>query len=134
MTGKKKITRFLAAAALIIIALLIVFNIIANRIEKNFEALSDMPLEDIDIKDIDDGIYKGSYKAFPVAAEVEVRIREGEITDVKITKHRQGQGKDAEAVIDKVISEQTLDVDTISGATYSSIVILKAVENALLQE
>ena len=134
MTGKKKITRALAAAALIIIALLIVFNIIANRIEKNFEALSDMPLEDIDIKDIDDGIYKGSYKAFPVAAEVEVRIREGVITDIKITKHRQGQGKDAEAVIDKVISEQTLDVDTISGATYSSIVILKAVENALLQE
>lgn len=35
------------------------------------------------------------------------------------------------AILASVLTEQKLDVDTISGATYSSIVILKAIEDAL---
>jgi len=34
-------------------------------------------------------------------------------------------------IVDSVIENQSLDVDAISGATYSSKVILKAIENAL---
>ena len=39
--------------------------------------------------------------------------------------------KRAQAVIDKIIEGQTLDVDTVSGATYSSRGIISAVKNAL---
>lgn len=38
------------------------------------------------------------------------------------------------ALADDVISEQSLEVDTVSGATVSSICIMKAVENALQVE
>ncbi|WP_313562885.1 FMN-binding protein [Ruminiclostridium cellobioparum] len=41
------------------------------------------------------------------------------------------RGAKAEAIVDKIISEQSVTVDVISGATNSSKVILKAVENAL---
>lgn len=37
----------------------------------------------------------------------------------------------AEKIIDKIVGEQKIDVDGISGATNSSNVIKKAVENAL---
>ncbi len=37
----------------------------------------------------------------------------------------------AEIITDKVIDTQSLQVDAISGATYSSKTILKAIENAL---
>ncbi len=37
----------------------------------------------------------------------------------------------AEKIPDKVLEEQSLQVDIVSGATFSSKVILKAVEDAL---
>ena len=39
--------------------------------------------------------------------------------------------KAAETVINEIVDEQRIDVDAVSGATNSSIVIKKAVENAL---
>ena len=40
----------------------------------------------------------------------------------------------AKGVIDKIIAGQTLDVDVVSGATYSSNGIISAVKNALTGE
>lgn len=40
-------------------------------------------------------------------------------------------GKTAEVIADSIVDEQKIDVDAISGATNSSTVIKKAVENAL---
>jgi len=37
----------------------------------------------------------------------------------------------AELITDMVIDSQSLKVDVVSGATYSSKIILKAIENAL---
>jgi uncharacterized protein with FMN-binding domain len=48
-----------------------------------------------------------------------------------LVKHRNGRGAAAEAITGKVISAQSLKVDTISGATMSSKVILLAIESAL---
>ena len=42
-------------------------------------------------------------------------------------------GEKAEEIIYEVINMQSIDVDTVSGATYSSKVILKAIENALIE-
>jgi len=44
---------------------------------------------------------------------------------------KNGRGKPAEAVLDNIIKEQKIKVDAVSGATNSSIVLEKAVENAL---
>ena len=46
-------------------------------------------------------------------------------------EHKNGQGTPAEVIPEKVVETQTLEVDIVSGATYSSKVILKAIENAL---
>jgi uncharacterized protein with FMN-binding domain len=56
------------------------------------------------------------------------------IKKIEIVRHLNGQGKPAEVIPDRVIEMQSLDVDIISGATYSSKVILKAIENALINE
>ena len=45
-----------------------------------------------------------------------------------------GRGKPAEIVADRIIQEQRIDVDAVSGATNSSVVIKKAVENAFKGE
>lgn len=78
-----------------------------------------------------DGAYKGYYDGGMVKAEVAVTISGGAMTAVEILKHECGTGKPAEAIVEDVVVNQNLDVDVISGSTYSSKVILKAIEIAL---
>ena len=53
------------------------------------------------------------------------------ITDITILEHQNGQGDDAVQIISDIIDAQHLNVDLISGASYSSKVILLAVFDAL---
>ncbi|HYF83662.1 MAG TPA: FMN-binding protein [Clostridia bacterium] len=102
-------------------------------IEAKLERLADQSISNVDLSNAKDGIYIGSYKAFPVAAEVEVTINNHRIKEIGLKKHNNGQGSAAEIIPGKVVEAQTLEVDIVAGATYSSKVILKAIEDALNQ-
>lgn len=78
-----------------------------------------------------DGVYQGSYKHNFNQAEVEVTIQNQEITRIKILKHEEWRGERAEAVTDRIVEKQSTDVESISGATRSSHVIMNAVEKAI---
>lgn len=81
-----------------------------------------------------DGTYRGEYKLpkAPVKVTLDVRIQNTKITGIDIVKHISSPiGKKAEKITDRIIEKQSLQVDTITGATGSSKAILKAVEDAL---
>ena len=122
----------------IIIIVLIVFivlgtgsAIVKTRLAKNLEGLTQVQVSNIDLTSVVDGVYAGSYSSFPVAAEVKVTVKNHRITAIELVKHTNGQGAAAEAIPGKVLEKQTLDVEAVSGATYSSKVIIKAIEMAL---
>lgn len=85
----------------------------------------------IDLSKISDGTYLGSFDALEVGADVNVTVNNHKITDIKIVHHKNERGQKAEVIPERVISAQSLQVDTVSGATNSSKVILKAIEVAL---
>ena len=95
------------------------------------QAVRETTFEDINISDIPDGVYVGEYDVDFIYAKVEVTVQNGEITNINILEHRHERGKAAEVIADSIVDEQKIDVDAISGATNSSTVIKKAVENAL---
>ena len=95
------------------------------------QAVKETTFEEINISDIPDGVYIGEYDVNFIYAKVEVTVQNGEITNINILEHRHERGKAAEAIANKIVDEQKIDVDAISGATNSSAVIKKAVENAL---
>ena len=95
------------------------------------QAVRETTFEDINISDIPDGVYVGEYDVDFIYAKVEVTVQNGEITNINILEHRNERGKTAEVITDSIVDEQKIDVDAISGATNSSTVIKKAVENAL---
>lgn len=95
------------------------------------QAVKETTFDEINISDVSDGVYIGEYDVNFIYAKVEVTVQDGEITDIIILEHRHEHGKAAETVINKIVDEQRIDVDAVSGATNSSIVIKKAVENAL---
>ncbi len=95
------------------------------------QAVEEITIGDVDLSTIPDGTYSGSHEAVWVGATVEVTVSDHRITEIKLD-HRHGQGEAAEVITDHVVEAQSLQVDTISGVTSSSKVILKAIEKALL--
>jgi len=132
---KKRKKKILMIVLLIIAVVVVVggfiLNNIINKLNTGLEELMALEIENVNISEVTDGTYSGAYKQFPIDVEVTVTVESGEIQDIKINKHINGKGKDAEAITKDVISQQTLKVDAVTGATYSSIVILKAIEKAL---
>jgi uncharacterized protein with FMN-binding domain len=132
-TGLKKAHKILLIVLIVVTALAITGKIVISNIEKNLDGLTELEMEQIDLTQASDGTYFGSYDAFPISAEVKVEVLNNKIDKIEIIKHDNGQGGDAESIVKDIIERQSLDVDTVSGATYSSIVILKAVEDALVK-
>ena len=95
------------------------------------EKVKALTFTDIDLGTVADGKYDGRCETGVVNAEVLVTVKDHVITDIALTKHDNGKGKPAEVITDRMLQEQTTDVDAVSGATNSSKVIRKAVENAL---
>jgi len=96
------------------------------------KAVKETTLSSIDISTVPDGVYIGEYDVDFVYAKVEVTVQDKAITQIEILEHKNGRGKSAESIVNKIIEKQNIDVDAVSGATNSSTVLKKAVENALL--
>ena len=85
-------------------------------------------------KNAEASIYKGIGKGNNGDIEVEVSLSGNEITKVEVINHSETPGlsdKPLEEIPNAIVEQQTTKVDTISGATNTSIAIIEAVENAL---
>ena len=85
-------------------------------------------------QDLTDGIYTGSADAFRGDVEVQVTVEKQKVTDISILSYCDTEEyffRAAPAVIEQMKAEQSLNVDAVSGATYSSNGIIHAVANAL---
>ncbi len=80
------------------------------------------------------GVWQGMAQGFGGDIQVEVTVEGGSITDISIVSAEKEDGaylSMAEDIIPKIIDAQSADVDTISGATFSSTGIKNAVTQAL---
>lgn len=114
--------------------LLLVFifvQILSHRIVKQ---ANDIAINDIDLSSVENGEYIGEYAITPVYAKVKISVKNQEIVDIQILEHNNGLGTSAEKIVDKVLENQSLDIDAVSGATVSSRCILKAIDNAIEKE
>ncbi len=85
--------------------------------------------------DLKDGIYTGRAEGYGPDLTVSITVKDNELTDIQVISHNENNekyyGKAIDAVPSKMIAEQTILVDTISGATLTSEGIIKAVLNGL---
>ena len=125
---KKKI---LISASAIIFILVLAVVVVFNKLSTNLRQIELPDISDIDLTQIEDGVYTGSYSSFPLSAVVKVVVMSHKITGFDLVEHYHGRGTAAEAILGEVVDTQSLDVDIVSGATYSSKVILNAIADAL---
>jgi uncharacterized protein with FMN-binding domain len=69
------------------------------------------------------------------ANECDVKVTDGRVAGIQLVGSKDPGSKNTqqEVLYDRVIEAQSLQVDTISGATLTSKAWLQAVENALLK-
>lgn len=110
-------------------------NALSNTSDGKEEGAEDNnEIQNNSISDVADGTYIGNGTGFRGDTIVSVSVKSGKITDIKIVS----TGDDKEyfdmaspTVISSILSSQTVGVDAVSGATYSSNGIIEAVADAL---
>jgi uncharacterized protein with FMN-binding domain len=95
------------------------------------EKIDKLVIENVDPARVKDGTYEGAERILPVTASVRVTVSGGRITDVALLSHLHGPDHGADALLPRVLETQSLRVDAVSGSTYSSKVVRKAIERAL---
>lgn len=122
-----------AKKRILAIILIFIVTVVAIKyvLESNLKGLATAEVRMPDLAALETGEREGSFAVFPVKVKVNVFLQDHVIERIDIIEHRNGQGAAAESIVNEVIAKQSLDVDLVSGATYSSMVILKAIEAAL---
>ncbi len=81
-----------------------------------------------------DGTYTGEAEGFGGTVAVEVTVEDGKVTGVEVTSAEKEDGaylSMAEDIIADILEAQSADVDTVSGATFSSTAIRDASAQAI---
>jgi uncharacterized protein with FMN-binding domain len=128
--------RFALAAAFLAGATL---SLSSCKVDK--EALAkQVDLQNVDIRSVPDGTYEASYDIHPpsgvAAANKHVRVRVtvagGRYEKIQLVEPPNlASNKTFVALADRLVESQRLSVDAISGATVTSMAVLKAVQGAV---
>lgn len=131
--GKRKMGWIIV---LIIIAVLGVGGAIGwSYLSKEHIEAKNLPLDAVDFSRLNDGTYIGEYEGGMYkwrTQKVQVTVSSGKVADIKLLDSKEKNLKVyTDKLYDRVIKEQTLQVDTVSGATLTSKSVLKPIEDAL---
>lgn len=123
-----------------VVGILVGYNSVLDAREKNEEIaklkaqVTETQSAESNGSNYKDGTYQGEAEGFGGTVAVEVKIEKGKITTVEIVSAQKEDGaylSMAKDIIPKIIEAQSADVDTISGATFSSTGIKNASQEAL---
>ena len=109
-----------------------------SLLSKEHKEAKSLPLDAVDFGKLNDGTYHGAYEGGMYkwrANECDVTVTNGKVTNIRLvgSKDPGAENTQHDELFDRVIQAQSLQVDTISGATLTSKAYLQAVENALIQ-
>ena len=128
--NQRRKTVLISVSALVIIALF-AGGLYLKSIGDYKAKVNALTFDGIDLTKVVDGVYEGQCDTGVVRARVQVTVRDHRMESIELLEHENGRGTPAEAILGQMVQEQTTAVDAVSGATCSSKVIRKAVENAI---
>jgi len=125
----KKIVKILLG---IIGVIVLGISVMAFMLMNGMNTAQALELNQIDLTQIDDGKYVGTYETTRWSNKVEVVIENHEIKEITIVKDvmiaLEGL---SDRLFKRVIDNQSIEVDIETGSTITSKAYLKAIENAL---
>lgn len=109
-----------------------------SMLMKEHREANSVSVKDIDIATIQDGVYEGYYAGGMYGLrenKVKVTVSGGKISDIQLMDDPENpQIEVIEQLYLRVIDEQRLSVDVVTGASLTSKAYLKAIEDALIND
>jgi len=95
-----------------------------------------MVINNVDLSKVENGVYQGEFTGGRWKNKLEVTIKDHQITELGLLNASKvsGMADIGEKVFQQVKEKQSLQIDTVSGATVHTKAILKSIENALTQD
>jgi uncharacterized protein with FMN-binding domain len=116
----------------IVVIIIIIASIFIVYIYYGKSETLNLTINTIDLSKIPDGSYEGSYNKGRFSYKVEVTVKDNRIESVNILSKPSISVQEVDNdIISRVLQQQSLKVDAVTGATASKKALLKAIENAL---
>ena len=128
--------RTLAIVLVVVLVVVLIFGALAGIYAWRFvSAYQNLSISPVDLDQVPNGIYLGSWKIFHVEVSVSVAVKDHQIVAIDVldagASGNSGTGKASlETLSERIIGQQSVQVDTVSGATATQKAFLKAVEEA----
>lgn len=113
------------------IVLVALIGIMAIGAFSGMGAVRRLAVNPVDLAGIEDGAYSGSFRKGRFSYSVEVTVKDQRIQAVKSTRKPQAQDAVIRKIFARIVEVQSVQVDTVSGASLTTRAVSKAVENAL---
>ena len=135
-TKKRKGKGCLIALLIVVVLLLISGGIGWAYVSREHREARNLPILNVDFSRLNDGVYHGAYSGGIYEwrhNQCDVTVADGKVTKIQLLDsiNLAEEQSGAQMLYDRVIAEQWLQVDTISGSTLTGNGYLKCVELAL---
>ncbi len=124
----------LIGLGVVLVILVVAFIFFRIRFNKMVDVIESYEITSVDLEQIEDGVYRGEFGEFLVSVTLDVTVKDHMITQIEIIEQNSGPGYEAHDVIDRIIQDQSPNVDAVTGATGSSTCIMIAVQKALQKQ
>lgn len=124
--------------SMILVAVSVLFcSASCSKLSTEHEEARNLEILDIDFSTLNDGAYTGYYEGGMYKwreNECEVQVLTGAVTGIDLLSSKAEYTREfLDTLYNRVIRQQTLQVDVVSGSTLDSKACLKAIEDALLK-
>ena len=124
-------SKFLMLSALII---LMAGSYIVNRKKLQLREAANLPYYKVELSEIEDGIYTGKAETSFLHLELEIKVENHQIKDIKVLQNDGIDGEKARPIIDEMIAQNKIVVPAIKGAERGSLVYVSCASTALARK
>jgi uncharacterized protein with FMN-binding domain len=121
----KKVLKWTGIVLAVLIVAMVIYSLFGMQ-----KALT-LRIGTVDMGQVADGTYTGSYDSYRWSTTVEVTVKDHAVTGIRAVKAQPGRDSLNATLTEKIIKQQRVNVDAVSGATASSKSFLMAVQTAL---
>lgn len=115
----------------VIIGFIALFALMAIFGMQDVKDARNLQIQEIDLNAAEDGTYTGTYENGRFTNTIETTVLNHQITSINhVLTNNPSQQAVFDEIIQIIMEEQRIDIDTVSGATATTNSFLKAVENA----
>ena len=107
---------------------------IVNRKKLQLREAANLPYYKVELSEIEDGIYTGKAETSFLHLELEIKVENHQIKDIKVLQNDGIDGEKARPIIDEMIAQNKIVVPAIKGAERGSLVYVSCASTALARK